>query len=89
MSTKDLKVNAEVTERIKKKFDAEHAALESRSQLSNSDSPSKKSARTRLRSTFRKTLNLQGTASALKKRSTMRDSSQGEDPGRALEFVEL
>ena len=70
LSNKDLRVNPEVADRIKKKFDADQALLESRSQLSNSDSPSKKSLRNKLRTTFRSTLQLKSAASALKKKSS-------------------
>ncbi len=79
LSNKDLRVNPDVTDRIKKKFDADQAGLESRSQFSNSDSPSKKSVRTKLRTTFRSTLQLSGAASALKKKSTGRDQALAQE----------
>ena len=70
LSNKDLRVNSDVTDRIRKKFDADQAGLESRSQISNSDSPSKKSVRAKLRTTFRSTLQLTGATASLKNKSS-------------------
>ena len=88
LSTLPLRVNPEVNERLqKKKFDADLAACELSSQFSNSDSPLKKSQRGK---TLRKSMLLSGTASAFKKKSTMRDSTAA-DPGleHKPEYVEL
>ena len=71
LSNKDLRINPDVTERLKKKFDADLAALEARSQLSNSDSPSKRSAGGRLRGTARVALIMNQNSNALKKRATL------------------
>jgi hypothetical protein len=75
LSNKDLRVNPDVADRLKKRFDADRAFLESRSQLSNSDSPSKKSLRTKLRTTFRSTLQLKSAASVFKKKSQGTDQA--------------
>jgi hypothetical protein len=76
LSNKDLRINAEVTDRLKKKFDADLAALEGRSQLSNSDSPSKRSGG-KLRGSVRVAL-LMSAPKGVKKRATLsREKGEG------------